>query len=113
MSEGEMEQDMLIHPGEVLKEEFLIPHGLNAHQLATKLGVPANAITGLINGQRGVSAFMSKLLGHAFGMSEEFFANLQTRYELDQATLDAGKDEKAAEKLRRADELARELHVFA
>ena len=106
-----MEPDMLIHPGEVLKEEFLLPHGLNANQLATRLGVPPNAITGIVNGTRGISGPMSKLLGHAFGVSEAFFANLQTRYELDVASIDAGKDEKAAERLRRADELARELNL--
>ncbi|MGX9967091.1 HigA family addiction module antitoxin [Roseomonas sp. F4] len=106
-----MKQDMLIHPGEILKEEFLGPHGLNPHQLATRLGVPPNAITAIVNGQRGISGPMSKLLGHAFGMSEDFFANLQTRYELDLATIDAGRDEKSAERLRRADELARELCV--
>ena len=106
-----MDQDMLIHPGEILKEEFLDPHGLNANQLATRLGVPPNAVTAIINGQRGVTGPMSKLLGRAFGMSEDFFANLQTRYELDLATIDAASNEKAAERLRRADDLARELHV--
>ncbi len=108
-----MNLEMLIHPGEVLKEEFLIPHGLNANQLATRLGVPPNAITGIINGKRGITGPMSKLLGHAFGMSDGFFANLQTRYEVDLATIDAGQDGKAAERLRRADELARELRVSA
>ena len=106
-----MDQDTLIHPGEILKEEFLVPHGLNANQLATRLGVPPNAVTAIINGQRGITGPMSKLLGHAFGVSEEFFAHLQTRYELDLATIDAATNEKAAERLRRADELARELQV--
>ncbi len=106
-----MDQESLIHPGEILKEEFLIPQGLNPNQLATRLGVPPNAITAIVNGTRGVSGPMSKLLGRAFGMSEEFFSNLQTRYELDLATIDADCDEKAAERLRRADELARDLRV--
>ena len=106
-----MDQDLLIHPGEILKEEFLEPHELNPHQLATKLGVPPNAITAIVNGTRGISGPMSKVLGHAFGVSEDFFASLQMRYELDLATIDAGTDEKAAERLRRADELARELCV--
>jgi len=106
-----MEQAMLIHPGEILKEEFLDPHGMNPNQLATRLGVPANAITAIVNGTRGITGPMSKLLGHAFGMSEEFFANLQTRYNLDVATIEAGTSKKAADRLRRADELARELRV--
>ena len=82
---------------------------MNAYQLATRLSVPPNAITAIINGQRGVSGAMSKLLGHAFDVSEAFFANLQTRYELDRATMDAEAGGKAAERLRRADDLAREL----
>jgi addiction module HigA family antidote len=106
-----MDPDMLIHPGEILKEEFLQPHGINPNQLATRLGVPPNAITAIVNGQRGITGPMSKRLGRAFGMSEDFFANLQTRYELDLATIDAASNEKAAERLRRADELARELSV--
>ncbi|HET6306178.1 MAG TPA: HigA family addiction module antitoxin [Rhodopila sp.] len=106
-----MDPDMLIHPGEILKEEFLQPHGINPNQLATRLGVPPNAITAIVNGQRGITGPMSKLLGRAFGMSEDFFANLQTRYELDLATIDAASNEKAAERPRRADELARELSV--
>ncbi|HEX2943785.1 MAG TPA: HigA family addiction module antitoxin [Rhodopila sp.] len=106
-----MDKDMLIHPGEILKEEFLEPHGLNANQLAVRLGVPPNAITAIINGQRGITGPMSMLLGHAFGMSEDFFAHLQTRYELDLATIDATSNQKSAERLRRADALARELKV--
>jgi addiction module HigA family antidote len=106
-----MDQDMLIHPGEILKEEFLEPHGLNANQFAKRLGVPPNAITAIINGQRGISGPMSKLLGHAFGMSDDFFANLQTRYDLDLAGIDAESNQKSAERLRRADALARELLV--
>ena len=106
-----MEQAMLIHPGEILKEEFLDPHGMNPNQLATRLGVPANAITAIVNGKRGITGPMSKLLGHAFGMSEEFFANLQTRYNLDIATIEAGRSKKAADRLRRADVLASEVRV--
>jgi len=104
-----MDECLLIHPGEILKEEFLVPHGLNANRLAIRLGVPPNAITAIINGTRGVSGSMSILLGHAFGVSDEFFANIQTRYELDVAALEAATDATAAERLQRADELAREL----
>lgn len=104
-----MTPEMLIHPGEILKEEFLIPHGLNANRLALRLGIPPNAITAIINGRRGITGATSKLLGRAFGMSETFFANLQTRYDLDLATIEAGKDARAAERLSRADALASEL----
>lgn len=106
-----MNQDMLIHPGEILKEEFLVPHGLNANKLATRIGIPPNAVTAIVNGTRGISGPMSKLLGHAFGMSEEFFANLQTRYELDLATIEAEQNPEAARRLAQADALAKELCV--
>ena len=104
-----MDERLLIHPGEILKEEFLVPHGLNANKLATRLGVPPNAITAIVNGTRGVSGAMSILLGHAFGVSEAFFANLQIRYELDVAALEAATDPTATLRLQRADELAKEL----
>jgi addiction module HigA family antidote len=106
-----MERELLIHPGEILKEEFLEPYGLNPHQLAIRLDVPPNAITAIVNGTRGISGPMSKILGHAFRVSEDFFANLQTRYDLDLATIEAAKGEKLAERLRRADKLADELMV--
>ena len=106
-----MRPDLLIHPGEILKEEFLEPHGLNPHQLAKRLDVPPNAITAIVNGTRGISGPMSKLLGHAFGVSEDFFANLQTRHDLDRATIEASTNGKLAERLRKADQLARELNA--
>jgi addiction module HigA family antidote len=109
--EGVMDESLLIHPGKILSEEFLIPHHLTANRLATRLGVPPNSIIAIINGTRGVSGPMSKLLGHAFGLSDEFFANLQTRYELDLATIEASRDETAARRLERASELAKELSL--
>ena len=106
-----MNEDMLIHPGEVLKEEFLTPYGLNANSLAARLNVPPNGITAIVNGTRGVTGRMSILLGHAFGMSDAFFANIQTRYDLDLAAIEAAEETTAADRLRRADELAHELCV--
>ncbi len=104
-----MDSDRLIHPGEILKEEFLEPHGINPNQLAMRLGAPPNAITAIVNGTRGISGPMSVLLGHAFGLSDGSFAHLQTRYELVRAAIEAGRDGRAAERLRRADVLAKEL----
>ena len=45
-----MDAKMLIHPGEILKEEFLVPYGLSANRLALAIGVPPNRITAIING---------------------------------------------------------------
>jgi addiction module HigA family antidote len=106
-----MDEGSPIHPGEILAEEFLIPHGLNANRLATRLGVPPNAITAIIKGTRGVSGCMSRLLGRAFGLSDGYFAALQTRYELDMAAVGASRCPKVAEPLRRAECLARDLGV--
>lgn len=71
-----------LHPGEILKVEFLEPLGLSANRLATSLGVPANRIYGIINGERAITAETAILFGKAFKTTPEFWVNLQTHYEL-------------------------------
>jgi antitoxin HigA-1 len=68
-----------IHPGEFLADE-LAALGLSARRFADHIGVPANAITGILNGERGVSAQMALRLGKAFGTSEQYWLNLQDLY---------------------------------
>ncbi|PPQ28015.1 HigA family addiction module antitoxin [Rhodopila globiformis] len=80
-----MDADLLIHPGEVLAEEFMKPYGLSANRLANALDVPANRITAIINGTRGITGETALLLAHAFGTTPAFWLNLQSRYELDVA----------------------------
>jgi addiction module HigA family antidote len=70
-----------IHPGEVLQDE-LHELGLSAAGLARNLNVPTNRITGILNGRRAVTADTALRLGHWFGMSAEFWLNLQKQYEL-------------------------------
>ena len=70
-----------IHPGEHLADE-LKELGISAAELARQIEVPVNRITGIINGQRGVTADTALRLGHWFGTSPEFWLNLQTIYEL-------------------------------
>ncbi|HEX3664631.1 MAG TPA: HigA family addiction module antitoxin [Rhizomicrobium sp.] len=70
-----------IHPGEVLQDE-LHELGLSAAELARQLSVPTNRITGILNGRRAVTADTALRLGHWFGMSAEFWLNLQKQYEL-------------------------------
>lgn len=70
------------HPGEMLSEEFLKPMGLSANQLALTLRVPANRITEIINGKRGITADTAYRLSAAFGNSPEFWLNLQQSYDL-------------------------------
>ncbi len=71
-----------VHPGEILKEEFLVPSGMTANQLAMRLQVPPGRITGIINGQRAVTTDTALRLSKFFGNSAEFWMNLQTHYDL-------------------------------
>jgi antitoxin HigA-1 len=70
-----------IHPGEHLAEE-LRELDFSAAELARQIDVPVNRITGIINGQRSITADTALRLGHWFGTSPEFWLNLQKLYEL-------------------------------
>lgn len=72
-----------VHPGEVLRHDFLDPLGLSAHALA--LRVPANRITAILAGERAVTAETALRLARHFGTSAGFWLNLQKAYELDVA----------------------------
>jgi addiction module HigA family antidote len=78
-----------IHPGEHLAEE-LRELGFSAAELARQIAVPINRITGIINGQRGVTADTALRLGHWFGTSPQFWMNLQQLYELRVAEREVG-----------------------
>jgi addiction module HigA family antidote len=71
-----------IHPGEILKQEFLRPMGVTGYRLAKALDVNPQAVNDILLQKRGVSAEMALRLGKAFGMSAEFWMNLQAAYEL-------------------------------
>ena len=73
-----------VHPGEILLEEFMKPAkpAINANMLAKALGVPANRITAIIKGQRGITGDSAVRLGAFFNTSPEFWMNLQKTYEL-------------------------------
>jgi addiction module HigA family antidote len=75
----------VVTPGEVLREEFMVPLGLSARALARELGVPSNRITAILAGDRGVTAETAILLGERFGTSAEFWMNLQMMHELEEA----------------------------
>jgi antitoxin HigA-1 len=70
-----------IHPGEHLAEE-LREVGITAAELSRQIGVPVNRITGIIHGQRGITADTALRLGHWFGTTPQFWMNLQQLYEL-------------------------------
>jgi antitoxin HigA-1 len=73
------------HPGEVLREEFLVPFGMSARALARELDVPPNRITSIINEERDVTADTAIRLARFFGTSAEFWLGLQKDYDLAKA----------------------------
>lgn len=89
-----------IHPGEHLAEE-LKELGISAAELARKLDVPANRVTGILNGQRAITGDTALRLAHFFGTSAEFWLNLQSLYELRLARHKAGKSINALPSLKR------------
>jgi antitoxin HigA-1 len=71
-----------VHPGEVLREEFMIPFNLNANSLALALRVAPPAVYEIIKEERGISSEMALRLGRYFGTTPDFWVNLQSHYEL-------------------------------
>ena len=74
-----------IHPGEILREEFLAPLGLSSHQLALALRVPATRLNDIVNQQRGITADTALRLSRYFGTTSRFWMNLQASWELEVA----------------------------
>lgn len=87
-----------IHPGEHLAEE-LKELDMSASELARKLAVPANRITGILNRKRAITGDTALRLAHFFGTSAEFWLNLQSLYELRVAEERAGKAIRALPRL--------------
>jgi antitoxin HigA-1 len=71
-----------VHPGEVLREEFMIPLGISINALARDLHVPVSRMSKIVNEERGITADTAMRLARYFGTSVEFWMNLQSRYEL-------------------------------
>ncbi|MEW6488802.1 MAG: HigA family addiction module antitoxin [Thermodesulfobacteriota bacterium] len=71
-----------IHPGEFLREEFLLPLGLSANALARRLQVPPNRITAILNEKRAVTADTALRLARFFGTTPQLWLNLQASYDL-------------------------------
>jgi len=71
-----------IHPGEILREEFMVPLRLNANKLALALHVPAPSIYDIVKEERGISPEMALRLGCAFRTTPDFWLNLQSEFDL-------------------------------
>lgn len=89
-----------IHPGEVLKEEFLIPLAMTANQLAEVLKVTPARLYEIVSGNRGISANTAIRLAIAFGTTPEFWLNLQMAYDIRMQELAVG------------DDIAEEVHLI-
>lgn len=74
-----------IHPGEILKEEFLDPMGISQREFARRIDVPANRVNQIVNGKRGITGDTAIRFGLALGTSPEMWLRLQSRYELEKA----------------------------
>lgn len=81
-----------IHPGEVLMEEFLEPMGISQNRLARAMNVPPRRINEIVHGNRSVTADTALRLGHVLGTTANFWLNLQTSYDLEEAQVDEIED---------------------
>ena len=72
-----------IHPGEILNEEFLQPMGISQYRLAKEISVSPRRINQIVQGKRAITPDTALRLSRYFGMSERFWLNLQTRYDLE------------------------------
>lgn len=79
-----------IHPGEILREEFLIPLGLSANALALSLGVTAARVNDIVRQRRGITGDTALRLSRYFGTDAQSWLNLQSAYDLRVAELAAG-----------------------
>jgi len=90
-----------IHPGEVLMEEFLKPMGISQYRLAKDISVPPRRINEIVHGDRCITADTALRLGRYFGVSPQFWLNLQGHFDLAQAEDRIG------------DRLSREVHALS
>ena len=90
-----------IHPGEILLEEFLKPLDISQYRLAKDIKVPARRINEIVLGKRAITPDTALRLSRYFGLTDRFWMNLQTRYDIE------------VEKDRLADRLEREVRVYA
>ncbi|MGB2963025.1 MAG: HigA family addiction module antitoxin [Anaerolineales bacterium] len=90
-----------IHPGEILLEEFLNPMEITQYRLAKDISVDPRRINEIVHGQRAISADTALRLGRYFGMSPQFWLNLQSHYDLEVLNMTKG------------DQIEKEVRVLA
>mgnify|MGYP001544277382 CR=1 FL=1 len=93
-----------VHPGDVLLEDFLKPMEISRYRLAKEIGVSESTVSDVVNSRRGVTADIALRLARFFGVSAQFWLNLQEMYELEEAEHKVGKQiEKSGRIERRRD----------
>jgi addiction module HigA family antidote len=80
-----------VHPGEILREDFLAELGMSANALAKALHVPAPRVNDIVRERRGVTADTALRLARYFGSTPQFWLNLQSAYDLRRAEIAAGR----------------------
>ena len=80
-----------IHPGEILREEYLVPLGLSANALSIQLRVPAPRINEVVRERRGMTTDTALRLARYFNTTAQFWLNLQTSFDLKQTEIQVGK----------------------
>jgi addiction module HigA family antidote len=79
-----------IHPGEILREEFMLPMGISSNALARAVGVTPARINEVVRGRRGITADTALRLSRYFGTDVQSWMNLQTNYDIECAKAQAG-----------------------
>jgi antitoxin HigA-1 len=79
-----------VHPGEILREEFLKPLGMTSYELAKRLRVPVPRVNDIVLERRGISADTAVRLSRFFGTTDQFWLNLQTAYDISRAKAELG-----------------------
>ena len=79
-----------LHPGELLREEFMVPLGLSPGKVAKAIGVPRTRIERIVAGEVGISGDTALRLARLFNMSPQYWANAQSHYDLEMAALKIG-----------------------
>ena len=87
-----MNKALNIHPGEILREEFLIPLKLSAYRLARDTGMPATRISQILKGKRRITADTALRLAQYFGNSPDFWLGIQDEYDLREERERIGQD---------------------
>lgn len=77
-----------VHPGRILKNEFMIPYNLSARKVANHIGVPHNRISEIIAGRRAMTSDTALRLERLFGFSAQAWMNIQQRFDLETAKME-------------------------